>query len=75
MEPFMKRPQLEPVAAYENLQHAALDYLDHICQLFRTLKRPDDETLRWKDVRDLAGFVAKLAHAAEQIEPLETESA
>jgi hypothetical protein len=70
----MAKPAIEPASAYENLQHAALDYLDHICQLFRTLKRPNDETLRWKDVREMAGFVAKLAIAAEQIEPLESES-
>jgi hypothetical protein len=69
----MERPPLAPAVAYENLQNAALDYLEHFCQLFRAMKRPDSESLSWNDVHTMADLVSTLAEAAKLIATIETK--
>ena len=69
----MERPPLAPAVAYENLQNAALDYLDHFCQLFREMKRPDSESLNWNDVHTMADLVSTLAEAAKLIATIKTK--
>ena len=69
----MERPPLAPAVAYENLQNAALDYLDHFYQLFRAMKQPDSESLTWTDVHTMADLVSTLAEAANLLATIKTK--